>query len=93
MVPGAAEQIVFQGMANMQADRENEQRYVKAITQLDTRGQLMAYSLTLLFGAASMTLFLLEIPAGGVTLGVAALAPIVRSFLDRGTSVRAPWNE
>lgn len=87
MVPGAAAEIVRQGNANIQADRENEQRYVLAVTTLDLRGQWMAYSLTIIFGAASVLLFLLDHSAGGVTLGLAALAPIVRSFLDRGTSV------
>ncbi len=90
VVPGAAAEIVRQGNANVQADRENEQRFVRAVTTLDIRGQWMAYSLTIAFGIASLTLFLLGITAGGITLGIGALAPIVRSFLDRGTNVRKP---
>lgn len=89
VVPGAAAEIVRQGNANVQADRENETRFVQAITRLDLRGQWMAYSLTILFGCASFTLFVLGIHAGGVTIGLVALAPIVKAFLERGTSPSA----
>lgn len=86
VVPGAAAEIVHEAHENMRADRENETRYREAVTQLDLRGQWMAYSLTVMFGAASFWLFTHGSDAGGVTLGIAALAPIIRAFLNRGTT-------
>lgn len=85
VVPGAAAEIVHQAHENMRCDRENETRYSKAIVKLDLRGQGMAYSLTLFFGLASFWLFTHGSETGGITMGVASLAPIVKAFLDRGT--------
>ncbi|WP_131805051.1 hypothetical protein [Mycobacteroides abscessus] len=86
VVPGAAADIVRQAHENMRADRDNETRYAKAVIKMDFRGQWMAYSLTVAFGIASFILFMLGVNVGGVTFGVAALAPIVKAFLERGSS-------
>ena len=86
VVPGAAAEIVREAHENMRCDRENETRYSKAVVKLDLRGQLMAYSLTFIFGLASFLLFLRGSNPGGITLGIGALAPIVKAFLDRGTA-------
>lgn len=86
VVPGAAAEIVREAHANMQADRENETRYRESVTKLDFRGQWMAYSLSLGSSVASFYLFTHGSEAGGITFGLAALAPIVKAFLDRGTN-------
>ncbi len=69
----------------MRSDRENETRFVKAITALDLRGQWMAYSLTILFGIASFVLFVLGIPIGGTAFAIASVTPLAKAFLERGT--------
>lgn len=88
VVPGAAAEIVHQAHANMAADRENEKRYAEAIAKLDLRGQWMAFVLTAGFGGASFYLFTHGSESGGITLGIAALVPVIKAFLDRGTSKR-----
>lgn len=90
VVPGAAREIVAQAHANMESDRNNEARYVSAITKLDLRGQWMGYSLAVLFGLGSYELFMKGIIWGGVTMGIAAITPLVRAFLQRGTGW-SPW--
>lgn len=92
-MPGAAAEIVHEAHENMRCDRENETRYSKAVVKLDVRGQWMAYSLTLIFGSASFWLFKMGSDPGGVTLGIGALAPIVKAFLDRSTAKTAPSAE
>ena len=91
-MPGAAAEIVREAHENMRADRENETRYSIAVTKLDLRGQCMAYSLTVTFGFASFLLFKWGSDAGGITLGIGALAPIVKAFLDRGTNQQTGGN-
>lgn len=71
----------------MRSDRENETRFVLAITALDLRGQWMAYSLTILFGIASFVLFVLGSTVGGTAFAIASVTPLAKAFLERGTGL------